>query len=325
MYRLINHPEAMESKTEMQQKLADIPWITYRHGFKPIDSFNSDEGWGWMIRVAQMMIWNTLMKHIFLQLTSSCHAKYSITSSELMKIVLPLFLDDFEKTEAPFSIRNIIEVGKEILQKGAGEWYGAHSISQVIRFVNDKYNHQYYKSFRILTFNEGIVYKEEVEAVFSNTERDTGLLIIVPLRLGLKKIDKIYYEQIKNVLSDRLSMGILGGKQRNALYYVGFYENKIISLDPHQEQDVIKEINDDTFFTYTTCTPKVINMSSCDTTMAFWFYLKDKKDAEHLYDTIEKTKLEYQEEYLIGIQDKRKDIDFKDKEEQEFDEEFELV
>lgn len=81
--------------------------------------------------------------------------KNDISDIELMKIVLPLFLDDYSETDAPFSIRNIIEVGMELFNKGAGEWYGAHSISQVIRTVNEKYNQQYYKSFKVVTFNEG--------------------------------------------------------------------------------------------------------------------------------------------------------------------------
>jgi hypothetical protein len=93
-----------------------------------------------------------------------------------MKIVLPLFLDDYQKQEAPFSIRNIIEVGKNLLQKGAGEWYGAHSISQVIREVNEKYNCQYYKAFKILTFNEGVIYKQKINELFEGPDSSTGVL-----------------------------------------------------------------------------------------------------------------------------------------------------
>lgn len=85
-----------------------------------------------------------------------------------MKIVLPLFLDDFKGHEAPFSIQNISKVGKEMFDKKPGEWYGVHSISQVIKSVNDTFNTQYYKSFRIVTFNEGVVYKEEIKEIYDS-------------------------------------------------------------------------------------------------------------------------------------------------------------
>ena len=184
--------------------------------------------------------------------------------------MLPLFLDNYKGYLAPFSIQNIIKVGDEILDnKGAGEWYGAHSISQVVRIVNDKYNKQYYKSFRILTFNEGVVYKDEVDAVFKNKNEMLGMLMIVPMRLGLKLIEKSYYEQIKSVLTHRLSVGILGGKKSYAMYYVGYYDDKLITLDPHTEQDSVDEINEETYFSYLTNEPKIISLSSCDTTMAF--------------------------------------------------------
>ena len=308
----------------MEDEIMYLPWITYRCDFKSIDGYTSDKGWGCMIRVAQMMIWTALMRHITSQFSSSCKEKYDLTYKELKKILLPLFLDNYGKTEAPFSIRNIIEIGDEILQKGAGEWYGAHSISQVIRLVNDKYNQQYYKSFRILTFNEGVVYKEEINAIFDHKITQTGLLVIIPLRLGLNNIDKVYYPQIKSALSNRLSIGILGGKKSYALYYVGYYDDYIISLDPHEVHDTVDEINNETYYSYITRDPKIISLTSCDTTMAFWFYLKDQEDAEFLYDTLEKWKQDYLDEYLIGVNDKRKLVEIND-DEGEFDDDFELV
>jgi cysteine protease ATG4 len=196
VYNLIGIEDSFSSKKEMRRNLADIPWITYRDGFDPIEGWVSDWGWGCMIRVAQMMVCNSLMRHIKSQLSDETRMKHQISNTELMKNVLPLFLDDYSKAKAPFSIRNIIFKGKELLHKGAGEWYGAHSISQVIKAVNDSYNNQYYKSFRVLTFNEGIVYKDEVLNVF-NVNKSSGALVIVPMRLGLKKLDRVYFAQIK--------------------------------------------------------------------------------------------------------------------------------
>lgn len=143
-----------------------------------------------------MMVCNSLMRHIKSQLSDETRRKHQINNIELMKNVLPLFLDDLSKADAPFSLRNIIEKGEELLHKGAGEWYGAHSISQVIKAVNDSYNNQFYKSFRVLTFNDGIVYKDEILNSF-DSNRNSGILVIVPMRLGLTKLERLYYTQIK--------------------------------------------------------------------------------------------------------------------------------
>lgn len=213
----------------MADIIATMPWMSYRDGFLPIEGWWSDTGWGCMIRVAQMMLCYTLVKHMSYQLSSECQKKYELSNLELMRFVLPQFMDDSKGPEAPFGIQNIISVGKEILHKGAGEWYGAHSISQVLRKLNEKYsqptcapdgkkheykyhNYQYWKSFKILTFNEGVVYKDEIDTLFKSADKESGALVIIPLRLGLKKIDKLYFAQLKKFLSNKLSVGILGGK-----------------------------------------------------------------------------------------------------------------
>lgn len=295
--------------------------MSYRDGFNPIDGFCSDTGWGCMIRVAQMMIGHALMRHINHRMDLS--PKNEITIEELMKIILPLFLDDYMKHEAPFSLKNIVEIGEKLIQKGAGEWYGAHSISQVIKEVNQKYNSQY-KTFKIVTFNDGIVFKTEIDTILTENV-ENGCLVIIPLRLGLKKVDQWYFHQIKEALSHPLSVGILGGKSIYALYLIGFYNEKLITMDPHEEQDSVDEINEDTFLTFVNHHPKIINFKEWDTTMAFWFYIKNSKDASKFYQTVEEWKADEEHEFLISIKEKREEDSYKYKEEGEFHEEFELV
>ena len=320
-YRLINSHNEIESKTEMHDFVSQIPRITYRYGFTPVDGWYSDTGWGCMIRVAQMMIAHTLMRHINHRLGSD--PKNRLSCEELMKVVLPLFLDDYSKHEASFSIHNIIGISKTLIDKGAGEWYGAHSISQVIKVVNETYNTQY-KHFKILTFNDGIVYKNQINEIFEE-HKNNGLLVIMPIRWGLQKLDKWYHKQIKSALSHPLSVGILGGKNIDALYWIGFYNEKLITLDPHTEQDVVTVINDDTIQTYVNRHPRTINISDCDTTMAFCFYLKDSEDASEFYTTIESWKSSEKEEYLISILDQKKELKYDADKEVEYHEDFELL
>mmetsp|Transcript_15487 Transcript_15487/g.10859 ORF Transcript_15487/g.10859 Transcript_15487/m.10859 type:complete len:85 (-) Transcript_15487:646-900(-) len=48
-----------------------------------------------------------------------------------------------------------------------------------------------------------------------------GVLVLIPTRLGLNKIDKDYYLPILKFFECELNMGIIGGQPRKALYFVG--------------------------------------------------------------------------------------------------------
>ena len=320
-YKLINCSKKIDNKSEMKDYASQIPWMSYRDGFVSVDGYCSDTGWGCMIRVAQMMIAHTLMKHIRYRMGEN--PNQDITVEELMRIILPLFLDDFIRHESPFSIHNIIQIGKLLLKKGAGEWYGAHSISQVIRSVNEKYNSQY-STLKILTFNDGIIYKEEITQPIEE-HKNNGWLVIVPLRMGLKKIDKCYYTQIKEALSWPFSVGILGGKSTYALYWIGYYNEKLITLDPHTEQDSVNEINDKTFPSFVTRSPKIISFSEWDTTMAFWFYLKNAEDTGEFYANIQSWMADESHENLISLKESKSEVEYFTADKAEFDDEFELI
>ncbi len=61
-------------------------------------------------------------------------------------------------------------------------------------------------------------------------------MIIIPQRLGLKRVDDQYFPQIKEILGWKLSVGILGGMKSSALYFIGYQDDALITLDPHYTQ-----------------------------------------------------------------------------------------
>lgn len=95
----------------------------------------------------------------------------------------------------------------------------------------------------IRIFNEGVLYKNEIEQEMKNGKVSRiltftnsviqKLLLIIPQRLGMKYIDDSYYPQIKEILSCDISVGLLGGKRTNALYFLGYQNDTAITLDPH--------------------------------------------------------------------------------------------
>jgi len=71
-----------------------------------------------------------------------------------------------------------------------------------------------------------------------NSNQWTPVLILVPVRLGSgDKVNRIYGPHVKNLLTSELCVGIIGGRPKHALYFMGFQEDNLIHLDPHVVQD----------------------------------------------------------------------------------------
>jgi cysteine protease ATG4 len=64
-------------------------------------------------------------------------------------------------------------------------------------------------------------------------------LILVPLRLGLDSLNDIYFHSICETLQYPQSVGILGGKPRASYYFVGYQDNQLLYLDPHDIQPAV--------------------------------------------------------------------------------------
>lgn len=83
------------------------------------------------------------------------------------------------------------------------------------------------------------------------------LLILIPLRLGAESINSLYIPVLKNILSMRTCVGIIGGKPKHSLYFVGWHCECLIYLDPHYCQDFVDTSKSDfstrvrIFFYYT--------------------------------------------------------------------------
>lgn len=61
----------------------------------------------------------------------------------------------------------------------------------------------------------------------------TPLLLIIPLRLGLTDINPIYIPALKRCLELPGTLGIIGGRPNQALYFIGYVGDEALYLDPH--------------------------------------------------------------------------------------------
>lgn len=120
------------------------------------------------------------------------------------------------------------------------------------------------------------------------------LLIIIPLRLGLGEINPIYIDSLKKCLELDASMGIIGGRPNQALYFFGCVgDDQILYLDPHSCQKSGSVGNKET--------PGEIEMdetfhqrfagrmafTSMDPSIAVSFFCKTRQDFDQLVQQLE--------------------------------------
>ena len=60
--------------------------------------------------------------------------------------------------------------------------------------------------------------------------------MIVPLRLGLSEINPIYINALKKTFEIPGTVGIVGGRPNQALYFIGYVGDEALYLDPHTTQ-----------------------------------------------------------------------------------------
>ncbi|KAG2452515.1 hypothetical protein HYH02_002754 [Chlamydomonas schloesseri] len=70
--------------------------------------------------------------------------------------------------------------------------------------------------------------------------RAPPLLLLVPLTLGMDKINPVYIPQLQQVLSWPQSVGIVGGRPSASLYVCGVQDASFIYLDPHAAQPAVR-------------------------------------------------------------------------------------
>lgn len=107
-----------------------------------------------------------------------------------------------------------------------------------------------------------------------------AVLILVPLRLGGEKFNTIYTDCIRKLFCMPLCVGIIGGKPKHSMYFVGCQDDKLICLDPHYSQETIDVIMDNNFplESYHCSNTKKLLINRMDPSCTIAFYCKTRHD-----------------------------------------------
>ncbi|XP_016352122.1 cysteine protease ATG4D-like isoform X2 [Sinocyclocheilus anshuiensis] len=271
-------------RESFRRAFSSLLWMTYRRGFPPLDgsALTSDAGWGCMLRSAQMLLAHGLMLHTMpagwtwpathhltkddlevlddslresrrdsgkprrrsLGTTLDCEAQEERTHRRTVS-----WFGDLSST--PFGLHRLVELGRAS-GKRAGDWYGpaiaAHILQKAVAAseVSD---------LAVYVAQDCTVYVGDVLNLCGTSRTDLSarrrsgwksLVLLVPVRLGSEVLNPAYTQCVKRLLELQCCMGIIGGKPKHSLFFVGFQDDHLIYLDPHYCQTTV-DVQQDNF------------------------------------------------------------------------------
>lgn len=188
-------------------------------------TFTSDCGWGCMVRSGQMLLAQALVVH-FLGRNWRFDPDtqlYSTTEDHIHRKIIRWFGDQRSK-KSPFSIHKLVELGKKQGKK-IGMWYGPVSVAHVLKEavkIASKENIDL-APLHVYVATDCTIYTQDIFDECYSQENQTvppwanqtpskqgtnkiistwkSLILLIPLRLGQEKLNTIYGECIKAMLS----------------------------------------------------------------------------------------------------------------------------
>ncbi|XP_011169131.1 cysteine protease ATG4D [Solenopsis invicta] len=267
-------------------------WLTYRREFPILNgsTFTTDCGWGCMLRSGQMMLAQALVCH-FLGREWRWRPE-QLTDESSHRMIIKWFGDQLTP-ESPFSIHKLVVLGAST-GKRAGDWYGpssvAHLLCQAMERASEDPNSKL-NQLAVYVAQDCAVYMQDVENVCCTPDgRRKALILLVPLRLGADKLNPVYAPCLTALLTLDTCIGVIGGRPRHSLYFIGYQDDKLIHLDPHYCQETVDVEGNEKFpLTSFHCTsPRKMLLSKMDPSCCVGFYFPDKESLTDFMETIQR-------------------------------------
>lgn len=236
--------------------------FTYIENFPGIKEKNityfDDVGWGCTIRAGQMMLYNCLRVHI----------------KDIDKINLLRLFNDNENSI--FSLHNIVKKGKELFDIKIGSWYGGNSFLKTLKDIfNERYN-----DIELMIVDGDIVKKKIIGKI-----KKKKILLCCSVKFGNNNLNINHLNILKKILSFDKNLGFIGGENKSSYYFVGFKDNKLLYLDPHD----INTYKEDLDLKLEERIPNRLNeidYKNIKETMTFCFYLENENKFNELVNIL---------------------------------------
>ncbi|CAJ1075701.1 cysteine protease ATG4D-like [Xyrichtys novacula] len=304
-----------EERERFRCSFTSLLWLTYRRGFPPLPGgfLTTDSGWGCVLRTGQMLLAQGLLLHLMppgwtwsasqhavkddMDLLASSSERELCFNDSTEKRARRLSLDSHldrpmeathrrvvrwftDNPTAPFGIHSLVELGKSSGKK-AGDWYGpsivAHILRKAVAASADVPNLVVYVA------QDCTIYLEDVKRLCERPAPQSwkSVIVLVPVRLGGQDLNPSYITCVKKLLTLESCIGIIGGKPKHSLFFVGFQDDHLLYLDPHYCQPTVdtKKLNF-SLESFHCKYPRKMSFTRMDPSCTIGFYAKGQKDFE---------------------------------------------
>ncbi|KAL5214786.1 hypothetical protein ABZP36_003938 [Zizania latifolia] len=303
-YKLLSEESSSDSDSDsghaaFLEDFSSRIWITYRKGFNAIydSKYTSDVNWGCMVRSSQMLVAQALIfHHLGRSWRKPSQKPYN---PEYIRI-----LHMFGDSEAcAFSVHNLLQAGKSY-GLAAGSWVGPYAMCrawQTLVRTNKEQpevvdgNGSFPMALYVVSGDEDgerggapVVCIDVVAQLCCDFNKGQSawspIVLLVPLVLGLDKINPRYIPLLKETFTFPQSLGILGGKPGTSTYIAGVQDDRALYLDPHEVQmavDIVADNLDVDVSSYHCSTVRDLALDLIDPSLAIGFYCSDKDDFDN--------------------------------------------
>lgn len=207
---------------------------------------------------------------------------------------------------AQLGLHSLVRLGLE-LGKQAGDWYGPAVVAHILKRAVEEATEPglagvtAYVSQDCTVYSTDIIDSHRSKAAAQSSPLDSqegsasvpldsrAVIILVSVRLGGEKTNPEYFNFVKSVLSLEYCIGVLGGKHKQARYFVGFQDDSLIYMDPHYCQSFV-DVSPSTFplQSYHCPSPKKMPFANLDPSCTIGFYSRTVQDYERISQDLSK-------------------------------------
>ncbi|XP_025833745.1 cysteine protease ATG4C [Agrilus planipennis] len=270
-------------------------WLTYRREFPVLNgsTYSSDCGWGCMLRSGQMLLAQALICHFLGRGWRWIPDQIPNTRQGIMENInhrkIIKWFGDKPSKNSPFSLHTLVQLGENSGKK-PGDWYGPGCVAFLLREamkLASKDNCEFDK-LNIYVAQDCAVYIKDIEEecqTFDNKWK--SLILLIPVRLGADKFNTFFSSQLTSLLTLEQCIGIIGGRPKHALYFIGYQDDKLIHLDPHYCQEMVDVWATDFPISSFHCrSPRKLHISKMDPSCCLGFYCSTREEFSNLVETL---------------------------------------